>query len=220
MSVNEKMTAIADAIRAKTGSADTLTLDGMAAAIPNVFAAGRAAGDAECAAKHFVGTMYGSGTRSMTFNIPFYPDTVLIAAVNPRALSAGHIISFNCNVRGIGHYLGLSLHMNSEGAVTYSSTTIARLASTVSYSDEGGQLVVTLPDGVGAVFHGDMPYVILAEKHETRTDKEIITDFVTHLDAESGGSVRLSQAKVNAAFTDEEWATLIAAKPNWTFTLA
>jgi hypothetical protein len=32
------------------------------------------------------------------------------------------------------------------------------------------------------------------------------------------GSVTLNQAKVNAAFTDEEWAALIAEKPNWTFT--
>ena len=40
MSVYEKMTAIADAIRAKTGGTDALTLDGMAEAIPQVYAAG------------------------------------------------------------------------------------------------------------------------------------------------------------------------------------
>lgn len=40
MSVNEKMTAIADAIRAKTGGTEPLGLDAMAAAIPDVHAAG------------------------------------------------------------------------------------------------------------------------------------------------------------------------------------
>lgn len=40
MSVNEKMTAIADAIRAKTGGTDLLTLDGMAAAISAIQAGG------------------------------------------------------------------------------------------------------------------------------------------------------------------------------------
>lgn len=40
MSVQEKMTAIADAIREKTGGTDALTMDGMAAAIPAVHAAG------------------------------------------------------------------------------------------------------------------------------------------------------------------------------------
>lgn len=41
MSVNEKMTAIADAIREKTGGTDALTLDGMAEAIPSVYEAGK-----------------------------------------------------------------------------------------------------------------------------------------------------------------------------------
>ncbi len=41
--VNEKMTAIADAIRAKTGGTEPLTLDDMAADIPKVFDAGKKA---------------------------------------------------------------------------------------------------------------------------------------------------------------------------------
>lgn len=40
MSVNEKMTAIADAIRAKTGGTALLTLDGMARAIAGIRAEG------------------------------------------------------------------------------------------------------------------------------------------------------------------------------------
>ena len=43
MSVNEKMTAIADAIRDKTGGTDALTLDGMATEIPKVYEAGKQA---------------------------------------------------------------------------------------------------------------------------------------------------------------------------------
>lgn len=41
MGINEKMTAIADAIRDKTGSAEPLTLDAMATDIPKVFDAGK-----------------------------------------------------------------------------------------------------------------------------------------------------------------------------------
>lgn len=41
MSVNEKMTAIADAIRDKIGGTDKLSLDGMAQAIPKVYEAGK-----------------------------------------------------------------------------------------------------------------------------------------------------------------------------------
>lgn len=43
MSVNEKMTAIADAIRDKTGGEDELTLDAMAEAIPEVYDKGKQA---------------------------------------------------------------------------------------------------------------------------------------------------------------------------------
>jgi hypothetical protein len=41
MSVNEKMTAIADAIREKTGSTEPLTLDDMAENIPSIYDAGK-----------------------------------------------------------------------------------------------------------------------------------------------------------------------------------
>lgn len=41
MSVNEKMTAIADAIRDKTGGTEALTLDDMASAVPEVFNTGK-----------------------------------------------------------------------------------------------------------------------------------------------------------------------------------
>lgn len=40
MSVNEKMTAIADAIRSKTGGTEPLMLDGMAAAIAGITTGG------------------------------------------------------------------------------------------------------------------------------------------------------------------------------------
>lgn len=45
MSVNEKMTAIADAIRSKTGETNLLTLDGMAENVPKVYEAGKEEGN-------------------------------------------------------------------------------------------------------------------------------------------------------------------------------
>ncbi len=44
MSINSKMTAIADAIREKTGGTELLSLDGMTTAIPDVYDAGITAG--------------------------------------------------------------------------------------------------------------------------------------------------------------------------------
>ena len=60
MSVNEKMTAIADAIRAKTGGADPLTLDQMAQEIE-----GLSSGD------------YDEGFEEGVLSVPFYRASVL-----------------------------------------------------------------------------------------------------------------------------------------------
>lgn len=55
MSVNEKMTAIADAIRAKTGHTEKLGLDAMAAAVPQVYEAGYTAGEESQAGQYEAG---------------------------------------------------------------------------------------------------------------------------------------------------------------------
>lgn len=66
MSINEKMTAIADAIRDKTGGTDILTLDDMATEIPNVYGKGKQ--DATCA---FWNAFTANGTRN-DYNKGFY----------------------------------------------------------------------------------------------------------------------------------------------------
>ena len=73
-------------------------------------------------------------------------------------------------------------------------------------------------ESVPVRFDANTDYIVLASKTETRTDKEILTDFVSGL-ADAGGTVTLSQAAIDAAVTDDEWAALLATKPNWTFTL-
>ncbi len=51
-------------------------------------------------------------------------------------------------------------------------------------------------------------------------DKESITSIINTLSATTSGlSVTLSATAVNNAFNADEWATLIATKPNWTISL-
>ena len=48
-----------------------------------------------------------------------------------------------------------------------------------------------------------------------------IRSVITHLsDTASGKTLQLKKTAVESAFTDEEWATLIATKSNWTISLA
>lgn len=51
--------------------------------------------------------------------------------------------------------------------------------------------------------------------------KESILSVVEHLsDSETGRTVTFKKTAKESAFTMDEWATLIATKPNWTFSLA
>lgn len=64
--VNEKMTAIADAIRDKTGGTEALTLDGMAENVPKVYEAGKKAEN-----KRFWDAFQKNGTRT-DYDYAFY----------------------------------------------------------------------------------------------------------------------------------------------------
>ena len=55
----------------------------------------------------------------------------------------------------------------------------------------------------------------------TKLSKASITSIINGLSADtSGNTVTLSKTAVNNAFTDDEWATLIATKSNWTISLS
>lgn len=77
--VNEKMTAIADAIRAKTGETEPLTLDDMAGDIPKVFDAGKQAQQKEFMDLYFETTTMSVNGSSRMFagtgwnSYTFYP---------------------------------------------------------------------------------------------------------------------------------------------------
>lgn len=57
-------------------------------------------------------------------------------------------------------------------------------------------------------------------KWSTKLTRESLVSIINALSTTTSGlSVSLSQEAVNAAFTTDEWNTLIATKPNWTISL-
>lgn len=217
MSLNEKMTAIAAAIREKTGGTDLLSLDAMAAAIPAVYAAGKSAAETACHAAHYAAVVHGSGGISLSFPLPFYPDALIVMAADMRT-GSGQVVLYNFLPRSVSYYIGFYARTadNSTNIASFSTLTRERL-NQVAYADGIFTLSLNTVDATAA-FSADLDYIILASKTETRTDKEILADFVAGL-ADTGGSVTLSQAAVDAAATDAEWAALLATKPNRTFIL-
>lgn len=79
MSVNEKMTAIADAIRAKTGEAGLLTLDLMASAIANLSTSGGSGEDLKITSGEFTPATDGVA-ETVEHGLGEIPKTILFFA--------------------------------------------------------------------------------------------------------------------------------------------
>lgn len=197
-----------------TGSADGYT-DGYNVGKAN----GLDEGAAICAAKHFVYNFVGDGSDTATFPTPFEPDEIQVFGFDPRALSTKSIVfGLQFDSRAFGQCAGFLQHTNASGGIQ--NVAFSASSATKRYSRaEDGTITIT---GVGTsnatvCFGNGFPYTVVAVKYTEQTDKERITAFVNSLTG--GGTVSLQQAKVEAAFTDDEWAALIATKPDWTFTM-
>lgn len=171
--------------------------------------------NALCTSQHFVHTFAGSGTGSVSFSVPFEPDAVQIIGCSPFANTkkyAAAMFAYDC--RAFGLLAGFALYGSSTGALGNSMLTTTSALKRYSRSEDG---IITIKDiTTSVVFAPDYLYTAIAVKYTDQTDAERITAFVESLTG--SGTVTLNQAKVRAAFGDDEWAALIARKPDWTFT--
>lgn len=181
------------------------------------YAKGVEEGEARCRMKHFVYPFVGDGSGTVSVNIPFAPDKVLIFNLNPLVQSrVNEVALFAADIRAFGRYAAFtSLGTGSSlGSATYTS---ASLMTRYSRQEDG---LVTLCDlkisaTATGVFTAGQSFVLVAVKDPEISDRERIIAFVNGLTG--SGTATLNQAKINAALTDEEWSALIAAKPGWTF---
>lgn len=125
-SVNEKMTAIANAVRGKTGGTEPLTLDGMAAAIAGIQTGG-GSGVVESGTftvdKDSIGVVIPV-SKKCSFLVIWYPLTEI-----PGPFSAYNLICC-CAIDSVLSY-GLYINYNAQGLAAN-----GKLAS--AYGQEGG----------------------------------------------------------------------------------
>lgn len=262
MSVFEKMTAIADAIRAKTGGEEALTLDDMATDIPRVYNAGeQAERDAQWNA--FWDTFQVNGTRK-NYQYAFSRDAWSNDTFKPKydivPTSAAYMFAYNQNNPNLtdikslleqqGVVLDTSKCTNMESmfyvgtyftrfpAISFESCTELKSTFYNCHSLQSIDKVILKSDGTNT-FNQDSwsrPFGSTAALKRMivegvigkngfyvdskKLDKESITSIINALSATTTGlTVTLSLAAKNAAFTVDEWAALIATKPNWTISL-
>ena len=91
MALIDKLTAIADAVRGKTGGTDLLTLDGMAAAISGISSGGLPAGIAEYEVQTF--TPETDTNEALTFSLDMeeMPTHIMIAADFPSIVARSFV---------------------------------------------------------------------------------------------------------------------------------
>lgn len=223
MSVNEKMTAIANAIREKTGKTNALTLDDMAAAIPTIYSIGFTAGEDSQKAVCFHATMTGNGTNKLSFNVPFEPEYFCITGFNPYPASKTYTeLGTFIDLGTFYSVLGVNIY-NSADSSNKPKISVARMTNTYRflYTYENGVFTVSAGtiSNTPIIWETKTYYNICAAKSGL-TQKERLTREITTLPSDESGTVTFVKTRVNAAVTTEEWASLIATKPSWTFKLA
>ena len=205
MSIAEKLTAVAENQQ-------------------KVYDAGFAAAEALCGQKHYVTTVTGNGTTSLSFHVPFTPDSLLVfvSEVGMYAKLDAKTMFFEMgqfDLAGFGMIGGMYkvFYNNKENNLSVTTTSmLTRYAQDAEGIVTLQNLIInSISTTVPATFIDGAEYVVVAAKYTEKSDKERITEYVRSLTG--SGSTTLNQAKVNAAFTDDEWAALIAEKPDWTF---
>ena len=218
MSVQEKMTDIADAIREKTGGTEPLTLDDMAASVPEVYEAGKTAEKEICDAQFFKTSFIGNNTTELKLSIPFLPDQLFLFTTSDYASARrkNTIWMIAMDTRSAAKYPSCIGQVTSAGQAGVSRVGGNSLPNCYSY--ENGVFTWKHPS-LTVVFTSNARYFVEAVKFPHNSAKAVITEDVNLLPSGETGTVEYYASKVNQYFTSEEWAALIATKPKWTFSM-
>ena len=202
MSIAEKITTIAENL-------------------PRVFEAGE---NNVYATKFCTATVQGSGTNILEIDCPFNPDFIRLESWHPHIIDAlphNSVINWSANRRGFGRRLGIRIYNNNDGGRIFQLFGVQGSLFTTCflYDEERKKLVVTssVAEGHEILFPDYIDYIFVGAKYTDKTDYELLKELISTLPA-AGGSMMLSQDRINETVSAEEWALLIADKPNWTFT--
>lgn len=273
MSVNEKMTAIADTFRSYTGNTSKLTLDDMPSEIIEVYIKGEDDGRLQgFESGHEEGLEEGqkaeydrfwdafqqNGNRTeYTFGFSgrgwtaenFKPKYDIIpigsmymcfrnfvANLDLKALFESLGITFDTSKATDLQYAFYNTGFTRIGTLDFSSVTNASALTQTFFNCpvletiDKIKLATTSGEFSGTfgnmrslkniTFDGEINRNGLNLQWSTKLSKASIESIVSALSATTSSlTVTLSKAAKEAAFTAEEWATLIATKSNWTISL-
>ena len=160
---------------------------------------------------HYKAEILGDGSNRLNLELPFEPDLLQVACTDPRIMfHSGAAALFNADFSGLG--LASATYSVVRNDILY---TFAMTTSTVS-SRLDGSVLTNIKDGSReCIFPKGLPYQVVATKMDDRTLAQRFTDFVESLTG--SGTAHVCKAKIEAAFTAQQWEQLKATKPDWTF---
>lgn len=173
-------------------------------------------GKAECQSKHYVGAVMGSGTNTISCNVPFEPDIITITGHSAHSYALlNNYMQLAIEMKKCCRYVG-SLKCRKDGPTTIIDLGINYIKRNTSYID--GVFTFTEPN-YKLPFDENTIYEVVAVKNGKTAKQNTITEINNLPNESSGTNLLYSKEAINATFTTEEWESLIATKPNWTFAL-
>ena len=205
--------AACDAIRSKTGAGDLIKSGQLPENIEAVYTAGGHA-------KLHIGQVRGSGTASITVEVPFKPDYVFILPSDPySALTPMSFVTFYRDFRTFCRIGGWETHLNNEKNYYSNAFNNKSVENYIRYED--GKVQFLPPAAIsGYVWREESLFTAVAFHYTDLTDAELLKDYVRSL-SDSGGTVTISARRfAETGMTDAEFRAFAAAeKPKWTFVM-
>ena len=223
MSVNEKMTAIADSIRDKTGGTESLTLDAMATEIPKVYEKGKKAEREE-----FWEEYYTSASWAYAFYGAFWSDKNYNPhkTIKPTTGTSASSMYYGCTITDTRVPLDLS-DVTNISYIFYNAKFLKTIRDITFLKSGSATNAFSGCSALENITVSGSTQISLVFTSCTLLNKASIESIINALSKTTSGlTVTFSKEAVNNAFGididdestyTEEWNTLRNTKANWTF---
>ena len=192
--------------------------------VERVFDAGCTVGEKRCRAKHFTTVVTGDGSSRLVFDLPFTPDVLHILTNAPDIRTQANVIShLEIDFTALGQlaetYSRTTGNGNGTGTYVFGLSSPTTAYSRFSTDGNGTATVKDVTAGdIVCKFADGVDYIVTAIKAELKPLRTRLEESVARL-PDTACSAWYQLAKVQDAFSDEQWDALIATKPNCTFTM-
>lgn len=174
------------------------------------------AGEKKHTSRYATALVVGDGGNIVSFPCSFEPDFISVSYHGADAMASDNsMLLISANKKAFARISGMHREVRS-GSMMHGNISATGVATYFRYSN--GTCTVEAPASLGAYYTNNTQYVCVAVKYTDKSDRELIEEEIALL-SETGATLEYSRTRVLATMTQAEWETLIATKPNRSFTL-